>query len=508
MPQASNIRVVYDNFSGGDYGDLGGGKAPKNSFSAINMLVTADGFLCPRPGWKNVTSSTMPTGKVVGFTPTVTANRTLMLIIGNKVYTYDRDTASAVTDIGTLDVTPTLALYPKRGTAEYYITVPGDKSYRLLPVSNTIDPLSASPGGTEIEIYGERLLVAGAAAPNRIQFSDAADFDTWPAENFLDIPDDWQITSLREQANHLAIFKARGKHILTGVPGINPTRRKVERSVGVLHPGQAVLDDSDLVWFIPGFRRSPAQFDGSSSREISYLKHFSAARDGDTPALPLVLGMAVSTGDLTPSTILATQGSGQNKMLLQHNGIWTRHVSSISISGMTQAGETGDFYVTDGGAVGVAGKIYAIQFDLNRPSFTIDTFSQPGDNSTTPLSAACTLPQYWAPDGTEIKVEQVIVDFEKFNTGSAINNHFDIQIGMIGRIPAGKGDAPAVTYSWDEVASGSGASIGNSKRDRKAQGAKAAYASGYELSIQNVKGIKIKSITVELSIQKNRPVDH
>lgn len=509
MPSATgNTRIIYDDFSGGDYGELGGAKSPNNSFHGTNVIVTADGAICPRPGWKNRTSSTMPTGKVVGFTPTVTTSRTLMVIVANKVYTYDRDTNGAVTEIGTLDVTPTLALLPKQGTDEYYITIPTDKSYKLLPASNTIDPLSTSPGGTEIEIYGERLLVSGAAAANRIQFSEAADFDDWPAENFINIPDTWQITALREQNNHLSIFKARGKHVLTGVPGVNPTRRKTERAPSALHPGQVAPDLNDLIWFVPLFETYPAFYDGiKTSDKYSYLKELSSVRDGDTPALPLVLGTAVSSGDRSRSTVLITQGGGANKMLLFHNGVWTRHTTSVTITGMCRAGETGDFYVTDGGAVGVAGKIYCTQFNLNRPSLTTDTFSQPGDDSTTPVTASFTLPQYWAAGGTEIRVEQIIVDFEKYNTGSASTNHFEIAISAIGR-PNSINDPSVVTYTWDQAGSGAGASIGDHKRDREVQGSKLALAAGYELSINNIRGLKIQQIIVDVSVHKYRPVDH
>lgn len=76
---------------------------------------------------------------------------------------------------------------------------------------------------------------------------------------------------------------------------------------------------------------------------------------------------------------------------------------------------------------------------------------------------------------------------------------------MNGRIPVGHGDAAMVTYSWDEVVSGSGASVGDHTRDRKAQGCKTAKASGWELSLTNVRGVKLKSVTVVMSLFKTRP---
>lgn len=512
MPSATGQgRIEYGDFRGGEYGTQDGSKVASNSFKAMNMIVTADGCLIPRPGLSDHTPADMPSGKVVGLAPTSTPGADMLFIVANKVYTYNKNDGTNLTEIGTLDVTPTKAIHPKQGTTEFYITIPTDKCYKLDPVAGTIDPYDDSPGGSEVELYGQRLVVADADQPYRIQFSDPADFDTWPAENFIDIGDFWQITSMREQRNYLAIMKREGYYILSGVLGSsNTTVRQVSTDRGPLHPGQVSIDFSDVIHLISAFHLNPATFDTTNVDQLSYLEVLGTVRDGDA-SLPLVIGSAHSQGKGTPSTVLFTQGGEANKMLLNHNGVWTQHETSVDITGMVRGGETGDFWLTDGGDTGVDGKIYSVQFTEDRPAFTTDTFVQPGDDSATPVNAWITFPQYWVPGSrnakgaTEINVRQVIVDFWKYNTGASATNHFDIAVDMLGRYPANTGDAPTNTYEWDEAGTVAGASIGDSRRDRVVHGFKSAKAGGFEVSLRNIRGVKIRQITVVFDVDDTRP---
>lgn len=495
---------AFTDFSGGDYGDIGGDRAAPNQFKATNMIVSSDGGLVPRIGLSDITPAGMPVGKVVMLVPTTTPGRDIMFIVGNTVYTFDKTApGSGVTTIGTLAVTPTLAVYAKQGTAEFYVAIPGDKTYKLDPVAPAVTALTGSPSGSEVEVYGQRLIVVDDGTKYRIKFSEAADFNTWPPGNFIDIGDNWQITSVREQRNHLAIFKRDGVYILTGVPGTGSTvLRKADRGLGPLHPGQLDIDESDMLYYIPAFNTNPASFDGATVRQISYLKELSTARDGDTPVLPLVLGTAESIGDRTPSTVVMAQGSGVNRLLVFQNGVWTKHTTSVTISGMVRGGETGDFYITDGGAAGVAGKIYSTQFDVDRPG--IASNSTAGDASTTPLSASVTLPQVWAPDHSDVQVRQVVVDFDKYNTGSASHNHFDLDVQIIGADR--EASVAVVTQSWDQATASAGASQGDYTSTRKVLGFKTAKGARAELTFRNVRGVKIRGVKIFFHRMPEQPV--
>lgn len=512
MPSATGqMRVEYNDFSGGDYGNTDPSKTPGNTFHAQNILVASDGCLVPRPGWRDRSPSGMPVGKVVGFTPTATPTREIILLVGNKVYTYNLSTGASLTEIGTLDSTPTKAVYPKRGTTEYYITVPGDKCYSLDPVSNTINPLDGSPGGIEVEVYEYRLMVADSTTPYRVKFSAAGDFESWPAENFFDTRDKWQITGIREQNNHLAILKSRGSYALSGVPGTtSAVLRRVNRGLGPLHPGQVDIDEKDRVHLVQAFHHGPSTFDGVNTDTVPFLDDtLDTVRDGDTPDLPLVLGVAESLGARSHSTVMFVQGGGSNIMLLNHNGVWTRHHVEVGISGMVHGGYTRDFYITDGGSDSTAGKIMSNQFDLNRPATVNDTLVRIGDLSDTPLDAWVQFPQHWVPQtrhttgGTEIAIRQVIVDFDKYNTGATAHNHMDISVDVLGR-PDGKGDADRNTFSWDEVGSVAG-STGAFKRDRIVHGFQSARGAGFQITLGLIRGVKIRQVIAVYDIFDTRP---
>lgn len=507
MSSASGYqRIKFDNFKFGDYGSYGGSKAaPEGSFDALNMLVYADGSIGPRPGWANRTPNDMPNGKLVALLITQTPTRNLVFIVADDVRAANLALlpGSGSVSMGTLDTTPTTAVYPKAGTAEYYIAVPGDKCYKLDPPSGTITSLAGSPGGTELEVYGLRLVVVDSGAKYRILYSAANDFESWPAENFLNVGDLWDITALREQKNHLTIMKSRGTYVMTGVPGTaSAVVRKIDRSYGPLMPSQADIDQQDTITFIPAFRQNPATFDGAQTQQVSYLTSLDPDRDSDA-SLPLVRGFTTTLGDQAPSTLVLTQGDGHDIMVVNQNGVWTKHHVEKSISGMVRGGYTGDVYVTDGGADASPSKIYSNHFNKNRPGFSTDQEMQPGDDSLTPPQAYVAIPQWWAPDDTEVTVRQVIVDYTKWNTGADATNHFDIIPTSYGRF-----NADAVTQdpiSFDQAGSGAGGSVGDNTTGRFVAGFPYCYGAGFSIKLDNIRGVAIRSITVEVEIKPNQP---
>lgn len=507
MPSTNGSqRIKFDNFKFGDYGSFGGTKAaPEGSFNASNMIVYADGLIGPRPGWKNRTPSSMPTGKINGIAATSTPTRDFIFIIGNTVYSFDLATPGAVATMGTLGSTPTLGVYPKYGTTELYVPLNGDKIYKIDPVANTVTAVTNSPSALEVEIYGARM-VAVAPDLNRILYSAAGDYTSWPVDNFTNIGDLWAVSALRTQQNHLTIMKSRGTYILTGTPGTPSSNvRKIDSGLGPLLPNQAELDQSDLISFIPAFRQNPAAFNGAQVQQVAHVNSLSGVRDS-TAALPLVRGIAASMGDQAPATTLVAQGGGANIMLINHNGVWTKHLAETTISGMTRGGFTGDFYVTDGGAAGVAGKIFSNVFSLNRPGLSTDALTSIGDNSSTPLTCYLELPQWWADDGTEVCVRQVVVDFKKWNTGASATNHFDISATTFGRFNAAPNSTTSVSF---DQAGASVGSVGDSTTDRKvadvALSGGGIFGAGFSVRLDAVRGVAIRSITVEVEVRPQSP---
>lgn len=491
---------VYDNFSGGDWGAYDGKHAPPNSFRAINMLVRQNGRIGPRPGVRNQTPASMPNGVLLGLTPTGVAGQDGMFIIGDRVYTFDLFTpATAPTDIGGFSVVPTEGLFMKEASGDiWYVAVPGDQTYKINPPGFAVDPVTGSPGGYDVEIYGTQLVVAsgrqGTSNPNRIYYSDVNAPGTW---GFFDLGDNFGLGALNINKNYLSAIKSDGMYIISGVLGSgNDYARLTASGQGVLHPWNATRDQKDKVWYQPKFRTNPAVFNSASADQVSYFTEMSPTRDDNAGIPPLKSGVSSSIGVLTESSILYMQGGGFNTFQLYHNGVWTRHTSVKTLSGMVRGGNTGFFVCTDGGGISAPAKIYSIDFLDARPALASDTINNVGDDSSTPLTTSLQLPEWWSPDGDEVYTFEVTVDFVKFNTGVSAHNHFDLTPTSLGRFPNGIGDKPLSTQSWDEITSSSSASGTN---DRKVFKFVQIRGGGVQLAMANIVGVDIKSLVLRAS---------
>lgn len=491
MEQPSII-TTFDDFSGGDYGVLDGERAPKNTFKATNMLVYADGYVGPRPGLKNITPASMPTGKLLTLVPTPIVGRDGMFIIGNTVYRFDLGTpGTAPTSMGTLDVTPTVVLRPYLITDVFYMAVPGDKTYFLDPTNDDVSDIASSPSGTDCVIWNDQLIVVSDDNTNRLLASAPGDVNDWTEGRFIDIGDRWEITGVRTMRNYLGILKRNGAFILAGVIGDPDSEsvRQMSSSTTTLHPWCAETDSDDKYWFIPVFRDNPASYDAAQLRQLPRWVFSGEVSTDATPVLGQ--GLAMMTGDQTPSTIALVRGESVREALVQHNGVWTRQHFETAVSGMC-AGDGDGFVVTDGGGAGTAAAIYRTYFGTNRPGFVGDVLVSPGDNSTTPIDAHITLPQWWSPAGREVQVSQVIVDFKSWNTGTTATNHFDVAVKVMGRARAAE-----VTYThstgFDQVVS---ASSTNGTRQRMQFNMLCAPGAGFEITLSNIRGCAIRCVTV------------
>lgn len=516
MPEQGSIITKFDDFSFGDYGTLGGKHAPAGSFSAINMLVAADGTLVPRPGLKNITPASMPNGPLLGLASTPVVGKDGIFIIAEKVYRFDLNTpATAPTYMASFAQAPDQPVVPKLDTATLLVPVvyspssSSDGTYRVDPGADTVTKLTGSSGGHDVILIDQQVIIARSEFSNQILGSSPTDPNDWTEGRFAEPGDNWQVTSLHWIRNALAILKRTGIHIMTGILGDADTEvfRKVSSVDGPLHPWQSGKDATDQVWFFPVFRRVPEMFNGAQvvSTPYAHLAFPTRENDDTVATTPLKRSVTVVDGDLTPSTIVFVQGGSSNMMLVQHNGKWTFHTFGISMSAMACANGT-QLVLTDGGTNVSPAQIYSALFDLNRPAFTGDSLAAPGDNSTTPLTAHVTFPQYWSEGGREVEVRQVIVDFESFNTGTSATNHFDVSVRVFGRARSGE-----VTYTTTGGAPGAfdeapAASSTTGTLQRREFNFKCTPGAGFEVSLTDVRGCKIKSVTVLEAQRKQRPI--
>jgi hypothetical protein len=506
MPSQPAQVVTFDDWSGGEYSTNEGIGAAANTFHGSNVLVYANKTIGPRPGLRDITPIDMPEGDLRMLATTPVGSRRGLMIVGDQCYYFDLynpDTAPTAFGDPLNGDTDRPITYAQQGV-HTYITVPGDRCYDLNVAAATVTELSVdSPGGSAIVIYGERLYVVGddedTTKRRQIYYSDPNDYTSWPAENFFNVGDEWQITGLRVQRQGLTIFKREGIFSLTGIPGINANLRPLSKAEGPLWQWHTLVDEDDMAYFLPAFRFNPALYDGSKPSQMGYYQEITPNLD-EAPGvgLPVKTGVTYSRGFLDSSSVTIAQGADLNTMQIKHNGTWTRHQVETGISGVIAS--DGDKVIVSNGQA----KIYSFNLGYNRPIFVDDNTAQPGDDSQGPVTAGFCTPEWWSEDGQDYTVRSVMVDFIKWDVGSGEQNHFDIRTEAIGTEDDTDGNKTSETYSFDEDP-GLATSEGVRSRVIFRFGEDARLAPGFQLFVENLVGCHIRRIKVTLELEPELP---
>jgi hypothetical protein len=165
---------TYKDFSKGEWGELGPFRAPEGSFTGNNVVLYTSGLLGPRPGLKeNLYSGAVPQGNCHGIWLIGQIGRSLMISVGDKIYsaTDDNDTLGTVVEEHTLATEPLEPLvvtwYDPNGNV--FVSNIGDRCYAIDMTANTISDLpvrnaGADNAGTEtLYLCRDRLYAAGDA---------------------------------------------------------------------------------------------------------------------------------------------------------------------------------------------------------------------------------------------------------------------------------------------------------------------------------------------------------
>lgn len=488
---------VLEDWKGGEFGALGAAGAPKDTYTGTNVQRFRDGALGPRPGVKAVAPSGIPTGAMWGLTALrPVEDRGVVFGVGSKVYGFTLATVSAVDQIGSdIAVTPTTAQqFFRYGQADIYLAVSADKAYKITPSTDSLTALAAANAGAHVvTVYGDtRLVLANSAAnPNRVYYSAPGDFTSWPALNFFDVAGN-EITYINEIRQRLAIGERTGEwYALSGTPGVNDVLRRQSRAD--LSPWEHFLAarTGESVWYLPEGQTFPVQFSGISVDKLRY--HHLETR--------LAGAGRFASGSMPASEIVLFTEESAKGGLLFYDGSWSAHTFGVSPAfltgsgaGLNTAAADGPFVLSDGGGASAAPKFWSFQPALDRPGKTSDTYAQPGDASTTPLDAHLATVEVWGQLGEDLVVRTVIVDFQKWNTGSSSTNHFDLTVRALHRYNTDSyKDSGAQTF--DEATSATTADKTDDRRVFKFGDQAAAH--GFQLRFDNLRGVAIKRVTID-----------
>lgn len=489
--------VVYNDFSGGEYGRAEGWKVNPNQFRAVNLLVNLQGELMVRPGLANRTPAGVIAGTVQGFGGVGVPTADAWYVQGTAVRVFDILAGNNLdATVGTLSGTPTSPVSSVVLTNVTYLTALGlTTSYILntVPATPTLVALTGAPAGRCITVYGDRWVIGDpeGSIDQRIRFSDAANPNSWPSTNFIDVGDGWGIRGMQPQRQHLVIAKQTGFYNLTGVPGVNPVIRKVSNAPGPYKQLDMYVDPEDNLWFWPGGdEKFPGVYNGARTRLFTHLSdQITLSSSGET--IPATTGVSRTDHRFPEGAFFC---STQNKGILRRMGIWTYHTFGVNTSGFV-AQDSGRALICDGGGPAVAPKFYIWNHWADTPGIVGGDQMMPGDDSTTALSGSVTFPEWWAESGAEVYVRSVIVDYRSWNNGAANNLHFDLKATTLRRYN-GDGFQDSNTVSWDDSPGNSSAS-GTVRRRIFGFGEQGA-GNGFQLSFSDMRGIAIQRVEVIL----------
>lgn len=500
--------VSFHDWSGGEFGELGPTGAKDTQFTGSNVQLYKDGTVGPRPGIKTITVTSSTVGSLWSMKGIGAADSNFRMIFGQghlmKRFTINDGTIIAT---GTISATVTLATQIiQSGPSTGVMPVYNSTVYALFG-DNPPVALTAAPGASVAALYGARVVVGATSSnQNRVYYSSAVTATavvstTWPATNFFDIGiADWAITHLDETRQRLTIANNGGDFWgLSGTPGVNDVLRRQPR--GDLTPARwyHATRVGEGIWFLPFGEDFPVSFTGAVVDKLRYKYLRYTAGTGTEH-------FAVSIPSL--DAVIFYEAGGSNRGLMMTNGAWTYQTFGVAtrFASTWTAGGAGMDYdlplvMSDGGSASTAPLFYSFQPSLDRPGKASDTYAQPGDNSTTPLTASMSSRWWFTPGQKDIQVTSVTVDGFTWNTGSSSTNHVDLQVRSLFRF----GDVPYVdsaVQSFDQAASLTTADRQDARF--RATNPAAPWAQGFQIVLTNLRGFAVRRIRVEYTEGPNR----
>lgn len=490
----------FADFSKGEYGLIGGRRAPQGSFTATDMLVHPDGGIGPRPGAKNTSPTGLPAGEVWGFGNTSVPGRDGWVIIGDDLYRWDMHSGGAATLVGALSGgEPTRIVDWIEQSNRIYFLSYGDGLYRYNVEASTIEKSTNAPGAATLGVLGDRLALASTSAnPYRIFYSEPPGFLDFPALNFFDMGDVWPIERFVPMRNMLLAIKRNGWWAITGTLGVDYAIRRLSTSPGVLHPSEAAVGWDDQVWHVGLFDRSPSAFNGSTFDRLSHLEvGVQPPADLDPDRWSVVPLSSGGTGQFG----VAVTDPYNGDILLFHNGAWTRHTIGFVYSFAVEASGMLAFCDTSP-TPAAAPKIWTWNYRTDTPPLG-GTFDPIGEGVITAISGTLTLPEVWSPERQSLRVREVWVDCDTYDTGATDPddfNHFDLTVRALGLYETTGSDTSPV--EWDEDPAVSTAD-GTSRRLRFHVGDQQG-GHGFVISFAAVRGVVVNEVHVIANVEPGR----
>lgn len=541
--------VTFSDFRGGEAGRSR--PAERNQYRGVNTWIYPSGALGPRPPVQPMGLTGMPTGLDVR-----TFNSLRVLLSGDfLIFTHDTKEAyrvpiafgAAAVNIGSVPFQWTDAT--QIGDQIVGCSVNGNGAY----IGTTGAPVSIPDmpiGSFIVEYLNATVLLSdifsGINAYPTIQFSAPQDALTWPVWNTRFVGTQGLGTGLAVQRNTLVVPKIDGEvWQFSGVLGVDDVLRKVDKTGtrwNDFASDSSTVNESNI-WWTDGPQMGI--FTGSSSHLVP-RPDIPSPDPSDTDWL--VDPWNTNAGHVVPmsgdnefavvGTVNRRTAATQHHLWMHtyHNGRWNRHVipgtefeydsppnagspdAQVSAFGAraTNVGDGVTLIATASSSVDAASEM-EVFFWYHRqeyPYLPLGTTLHFGasvanthadGNSGIPVIADATLSEWWAPDGQEVSVREVIVDYS-YNpnidpVGGESAHRVDISVDSLQRFGEG-GVLGSSTIQFSPSASGTSADGSPMIRARQNfpfgdQGP----GGGFRISLADWRGIMVHEVTAVIDLQ-------
>lgn len=508
---ASDFTVRWSDFSGGDYGTLDPGYAAKDQFSGLNVVRYNSGLLGPRPGLKALTidwgvaAGTHPVLGPLGFD---VKDDQLLITLGDTTYRVPV-TAPVADPFDPYPAPVSEFVRFAQGDRNLYGLIDGDL-YKHNETTGVVTKITL-PGGIKLKAltrWGYYLVAVQADLPYRLWHSTVTiagpQFDTWGANNYLDVGSNLGIECLKPLYNQLYAGKADGWWSVSGILGeLAAVRLRVIGNGPTDERRTTVTTDNRVVYW--GNDSVPVWFNGEKvylddDYEMSgFTTAFAADTVVATPTGKRVLMIGEQTGQSGPTI--------RSGMLLWNSGRWTKHRFDIPISAVAGNDVRNATGLPDGVVfmcqrpVTVGNPVSVVTFepDLNRPGHADDTWATAVDQGSTQLvEGKVDLPAHWENNNRFMRVSRVRVQFRKWPSGVAgTKNRLVCQVVPLGIEGGGTVDTPL--QLWEESSDRS--QVGGTDWSHTFSIPEMPLGRGFQVRFPSMRGVALREVVAMVEVR-------
>ncbi len=504
MAERHGNAVIFEGWDGGEFGILDpgrAGRADQQMWTGADLMVYRTGLIGPRPGRQSITVTSMPTGIVVGvsqFLPSSGSGPAIWVILDKGSGTFNVVNIDLTDDTVSSTYTGTLPnitndVHPGGGyLAGSYVNLTGHGVYQLASTTTTVSLVDTDPQGDVIGYYGERLI---ANTSSRLWYSEPLDWSNFGANNYVDLFSGLPHSMYVPFRDGLLLGSSAGRFgIVTGVLGATTTFRELSSGGGPASPWHGAKVADDKIWYFNGTDQFPSVFNGAVHERYEYLE-VGQPRDVWTSGVP-------------SWRLWAAEWSGVNDWIAMNdttNGIQKMNdvMSFVDMQPDFSVPVADSILTVDNPATtaGTATFSWYTPGAHDRPAFESDDVAA-SDDLGVALEPTLTTPLWVDNEGHEVRVQQVLIDYEAYDCGITTDPSCVVTVLAWPRWDNSgiKESTPVTVSPMTYTAAGTSGTTGRMVVSVGDQG----YAGGFQIELSEMTGLAIQRIIAVLGAETRR----